>query len=85
MPERPQNKHLRPNPQTLPNVKLEEGEASRAVRVRASQEAVDWFAALDWRERKRLVERLYAERECFNPQPPRALPPAAAAPSPPRR
>jgi hypothetical protein len=63
MPERPQNKHLKPNPQTLPNVKLEPGEISKAVKIRGPQEVVDWFTTLDWRERMRLVERLYAERE----------------------
>lgn len=37
MSDRPQNKHLRPNPQTLGVEPLGEGEVSRPVRVRAPQ------------------------------------------------
>lgn len=61
-PVRPQNKNLRPNPGNLPNVKLEEGETSKGVKIRGKEEVVEWFAALDWRERQELVERLYHAR-----------------------
>jgi hypothetical protein len=41
--QRPQNKNLRPNPEALGVVALEDGEESRPVRVRAKAEVHAWL------------------------------------------
>lgn len=53
--DRPQNRHLRPNPAALGVLELEADEASEVTRVRASRAALDWWRALTADERGRIV------------------------------
>lgn len=63
-PDRPQNKTLRPNPHTLGQTPLAEGEASIRVYVRGPSAALAWFEGLSKEERGQLVATLW-NAECM--------------------
>ena len=61
--KRPQNRHLRPNPEKLGVELLKEGERTLVTRIRGGAEALAWFQALSSEERGRLVEQWHKSKQ----------------------